>query len=94
MWSGASAQSRSQIGAPFVALFALLNLAVIPHAQAILAGGETALPADSPANRLDLLGAASQVNAIGAGHQFWRFFLPRQRHGHFSELGSNRRAQS
>lgn len=37
-----------------------------PPASAILAGDETALPADSPAARLDLLGAASPFNAVGA----------------------------
>ena len=31
-----------------------------------MAGSETAFPSDSPANRLDLLGAASPFNAIGA----------------------------
>lgn len=35
-------------------------------AHAIMAGGETAFPADSPANRLDLLGVASSFNAVGA----------------------------
>ena len=35
-------------------------------ARAILAGGETAFPADSPAIRLDTLGAASPFNAVGA----------------------------
>jgi hypothetical protein len=37
-----------------------------PNAHAILAGGETALPPDSPAIRLDALGAASPFNAVGA----------------------------
>jgi hypothetical protein len=35
-------------------------------ANAILAGDENALPADSPADRLDTLGAASPFNAIGS----------------------------
>ena len=34
--------------------------------HAIVAGGETAFPVDSPANRLDLLGSASPFNAVGA----------------------------
>ena len=60
-------QSRSQIGAPFVALFALLYLASgSQSAHAIMAGGETAFPADSPANRLDLLGSESPFNSVGA----------------------------
>jgi hypothetical protein len=36
------------------------------QSHAIMAGSETAFPADSPANRLDLLGAASPFNAVGA----------------------------
>jgi len=35
-------------------------------AHAILAGDETALPVDSPSARLDLLGASSPFNAVGA----------------------------
>ncbi len=34
--------------------------------RTIMAGDETALPADSPANRLDPLGASSLFNAVGA----------------------------
>jgi hypothetical protein len=45
---------------------ALLALAYIRPAHAIMAGGETALPADSPSKRLDPLGAASPFNAVGA----------------------------
>lgn len=59
-------QSRSQTGALFVGLFTLLTWVAIPSAHAIMAGGETAFPSDSPANRLDLLGAASPFNAVGA----------------------------
>lgn len=62
-------ESRSQTGAPrasVFALFASLFIAVSPHAQAILAGGETASPSDSPATRLDTLGSASPFNAVGA----------------------------
>jgi hypothetical protein len=45
---------------------ALLSLATAHQASAIMAGSETAFPSDSPANRLDLLGAASPFNAVGA----------------------------
>jgi len=41
-------------------------LGTAQNIQAIMAGDENALPADSPANRLDPLGAASQFNAIGS----------------------------
>ncbi|SRR6266498_548063 len=37
-----------------------------PQALAIMAGGETALPPDSPVNRLDPLAATSPFNFIGA----------------------------
>lgn len=47
-------------------LAALLNVAATPQAQAVLAGDEAALPADSPAARLDMLGAASSFNFVGA----------------------------
>ena len=62
-------ESRSQTGAPpapVFALFASLLIAATPNAHAIMASGETAFPADSPVNRLDLLGAASPFNAVGA----------------------------
>jgi len=45
---------------------ALVSLAAITPVQAILAGGECASPADSPANRIDIRGAASPFNAIGS----------------------------
>ena len=45
---------------------ALLTLMPPPWAHAIMAGGETALPPDSPSNRLDPLGATSPFNAVGA----------------------------
>jgi len=41
-------------------------LGITPEVHAIMAGDENALPADSPANRLDTLGSASQFNAIGS----------------------------
>ena len=44
----------------------VFGLAAPNQSHAILAGDENALPADSPANRLDLLGANSQFNAIGS----------------------------
>jgi hypothetical protein len=51
-------------------LLALVPLAAVwlpvQTANAILAGDENALPADSPADRLDTLGAASPFNAIGS----------------------------
>jgi tRNA U34 5-carboxymethylaminomethyl modifying GTPase MnmE/TrmE len=37
----------------------------VQTANAILVGDETDLPADSPAIRLDALGAASPYNAVG-----------------------------
>jgi hypothetical protein len=58
--------SRSKTGAPWLLLAVLLNLAGVSSVHAILAGDENALPADSPANRLDTLGAASPFNAIGS----------------------------
>lgn len=69
MSRNSQAQSRSQTGAPRASVFAIvaaLFIAANPHAHAILAGGETGLPADSPANRIDLLGVASPFNAVGA----------------------------
>ncbi|MEI8290482.1 MAG: trypsin-like serine protease [Verrucomicrobiota bacterium] len=44
----------------------LITLLSASRVHAILAGDENALPADSPANRLDTLGAASPFNAIGS----------------------------
>lgn len=44
----------------------LITLLSASRVHAILAGDENALPADSPANRLDALGAASPFNAIGS----------------------------
>ncbi len=55
----AKALSRSKTGASVLLLVVLLNLAGGFSAHAIMAGDENALPADSPANRLDTLGAAS-----------------------------------
>ena len=43
-----------------------LTLGTVPNVKGILAGDETALPADSPAARLDLLGRGSPFNAVGA----------------------------
>ena len=43
-----------------------LALGTVPSVNGIMAGGETALPTDSPSNRLDPLGAASPFNAVGA----------------------------
>lgn len=37
----------------------------VPHAHAILAGGEFDLPSDSPSNRLDTLGMYSPFNFVG-----------------------------
>ena len=53
---------------PFKRLVAglLFILVSASRVHAILAGDENALPADSPANRLDTLGAASLFNAIGS----------------------------
>lgn len=48
--------------AAVIAAFLVVN----QTAHAIMAGDENALPADSPANRLDTLGAASPFNAIGS----------------------------
>jgi hypothetical protein len=45
---------------------ALIILAAAPRVHAIMAGGETAFPADSPAARLDPLGNSSAFNAVGA----------------------------
>lgn len=44
----------------------LALLLSVEQADAIMAGDETALPADSPAARLDLLGSSSPFNAVGA----------------------------
>ena len=44
----------------------LIALTTPTRVNAIMAGGETVLPSDSPANRLDLLGAASPFNSVGA----------------------------
>jgi hypothetical protein len=44
----------------------LITLAAAPRLHAIMAGDENGLPADSPANRLDTLGAASPFNAVGS----------------------------
>jgi hypothetical protein len=56
--------SKQRSGVTAAALLALWVRAVTAHA--ILAGDEAALPADSPAARLDLFGAASPFNAVGA----------------------------
>ena len=61
--SGAMPQSRLPISAM---LIAVLNLVFVFSVHAILAGDENASPADSPANRLDTLGAASPFNAVGS----------------------------
>lgn len=61
-----SYQSQAQASALLLLLFILLNLAVVSSVHAILAGDEYSLPADSPANRLDTLGAASPFNAVGS----------------------------
>ena len=55
-------QNRLLVAAVTLAVFWLPD----QTANAIMAGGENALPADSPANRLDTPGAASPVNAIGS----------------------------
>lgn len=56
------ALSRCLFGVAVLAL----ALGTVPSVKGIMAGGETALPADSPSSRLDLLGAASPFNAVGA----------------------------
>jgi hypothetical protein len=38
----------------------------VPNVKGIMAGDETALPADSPAARLDTLGSVSPFNAVGS----------------------------
>src|ERR1035437_8291600 len=43
-----------------------LALGTVPIAKGIMAGDETALPADSPAARLDTLGSSSAFNAVGS----------------------------
>lgn len=45
---------------------ALVILMATLRVHAILAGDENALPTDSPANRLDALGAVSPFNAVGS----------------------------
>jgi len=50
----------------FWAMMLSLALGIASTAHAIMAGGETALPPDSPAARRDLLGAGSPFNAVGA----------------------------
>jgi len=55
---------RQSFGVATAAL--MLGLASVTTVHAIMAGGETALPADSPTSRLDPLGAASPLNAVGA----------------------------
>jgi len=64
MWM--KSQSAGRCGRGSAALAGILFLASAPRVFAILAGGETALPPDSPAIRLDLLGASSPFNAVGA----------------------------
>lgn len=64
MWT--KRQRRSKGGTGAAALVGLFLVASPPDACAILAGGETALPTDSPAIRLDTLGPASPFNAVGA----------------------------
>lgn len=44
----------------------LLAATWAPDARAIMAGDETALPPDSPSAWLDLLGAASPLDFVGA----------------------------
>ncbi len=48
------------------AVVGVITLTIPMRGHAIMAGDENALPADSPANRLDLLGAASPFNAVGS----------------------------
>jgi Trypsin len=55
---------RKQHFATVVASLALLPS--VEQADAIMAGDETALPADSPAIRLDTLGSSSRFNAVGS----------------------------
>ena len=62
--SGVEAMNERQLLVVAV-MFAAVSLP-IQTANAIMAGDENALPADSPANCLDPLGAASPFNAIGS----------------------------
>ena len=48
------------------AALALITLGATQSARGIMAGDETALPADSPAARLDTLGSGSPFNAVGS----------------------------
>jgi hypothetical protein len=56
------AHSRCLFGVVALAL----ALGTVPNAKGIMAGDETALPADSPAARLDTLGSGSPFNAVGS----------------------------
>ena len=56
-------RSKARVCLAVIILFLML---MTHDAWGILAGDENALPADSPANRLDTLGAASPFNAIGS----------------------------
>jgi len=51
---------------PFVVSTLTLILGTVLNANGILAGNETALPADSPAARLDTFGRGSPFNAVGS----------------------------
>ena len=57
-------------GVPWRCLFGVAALALAlgtaPNVKGIMAGDETALPADSPAARLDVLGSSSPFNAVGS----------------------------
>lgn len=50
----------------YFAVMAIVALSAVMRVHAILAGDERALPKDSPANRLDTLGAASTFNSVGS----------------------------
>lgn len=50
----------------FVVMAFALALGTVPNVKGIMAGDETALPADSPAARLDTLGSGSPFNAVGS----------------------------
>jgi hypothetical protein len=50
----------------FVVAALALALGTVPNVKGIMAGDETALPADSPAARLDTLGGGSPFNAVGS----------------------------
>ena len=62
--SGSEAVNKNQL----LVIAVTLALVCLPDltANAILAGGENSLPADSPAIRLDVMGATSSFNAVGA----------------------------